>query len=110
VFNTNFMPVTPAFTDPRLPRGYAPFNIVPIGSPSGLASAAKFVVTYAVQDAARHDDVAGMSHWNSQYLRFWWSVASSPNLARPTEFSVGRGARAREVWGTCQSAVNWQLW
>jgi uncharacterized protein (TIGR03118 family) len=64
VFNTNFMPATPlgAFTDPRLPRGYAPFNIVPVGSPSGMASAAKFVVTYAVQDAAKHDDVAGMSH------------------------------------------------
>ena len=64
MFNTNFMPATPlgAFTDPRLPRGYAPFNIVPVGSPSGMASAAKFVVTYAVQDAAKHDDVAGMSH------------------------------------------------
>ena len=66
VFTTNFAPATPpgAFTDPRLPRGYAPFNIVAIGSgsPSGLASAAKFVVTYAVQNAAKHDDVAGMSH------------------------------------------------
>jgi len=66
VFTANFAPATPlgAFTDPRLPRGYAPFNIVPIGSgsPSGVASAAKFVVTYAVQDAAKHDDVAGMSH------------------------------------------------
>jgi uncharacterized protein (TIGR03118 family) len=43
-----------AFTDPNLPRGYAPFNIVPI--------AGKLVVTFAVQDAARHDDVAGESH------------------------------------------------
>jgi uncharacterized protein (TIGR03118 family) len=63
VFNTNFSPALPgAFTDPRLPQGYAPFNIAPIGSPSGLASAAKFVVTYAVQNAQKHDDVAGMSH------------------------------------------------
>jgi uncharacterized protein (TIGR03118 family) len=64
VFNANFMPATPpgAFTDPQLPRGYAPFNIVPIGSPSGSASAAQFVVTYAVQNAQKHDDVAGMSH------------------------------------------------
>src|SRR5258706_12343664 len=64
VFTTNFAPATPpgAFTDPHLPRGYAPFNIVPIGSPSGLASAARFVVTYAVQNAEKHDDVAGMSH------------------------------------------------
>jgi uncharacterized protein (TIGR03118 family) len=43
-----------AFTDPNLPRGYAPFNIVPI--------AGKLVVTFAVQDAAKHDDVAGESH------------------------------------------------
>jgi uncharacterized protein (TIGR03118 family) len=64
VFDKNFVPVTPpgAFTDPHLPRGYAPFNIVPIGSATSPASAAKLVVTYAVQDEAGHDDVAGMSH------------------------------------------------
>lgn len=43
-----------AFADPQLPRGYAPFNIVPVGG--------KLVVTYAVQDAAKHDDVGGESH------------------------------------------------
>jgi uncharacterized protein (TIGR03118 family) len=33
VFDEKFVPVTPpgAFTDPHLPKGYAPFNIVPIG-------------------------------------------------------------------------------
>jgi uncharacterized protein (TIGR03118 family) len=62
VFNSlTWTPGTAAFTDPNLPRGYAPFNIVPIGSASP-ASAAKLVVTYAVQNAAKHDDVAGMSH------------------------------------------------
>jgi uncharacterized protein (TIGR03118 family) len=56
VFDTNFGPATPvgAFTDPKLPRGYAPFNVV-------LAEG-KLIVTYAVQDSAKHDDVAGMSH------------------------------------------------
>jgi uncharacterized protein (TIGR03118 family) len=39
------------FTDPNLPAGYAPFNIQNIGG--------KLYVTYAVQDAAKHDDVAG---------------------------------------------------
>jgi uncharacterized protein (TIGR03118 family) len=60
VFDTNFAPATPAgaFTDPKLPKGYAPFNIVPIGS----GASARLVVTYAVQDANQHDDVAGMSH------------------------------------------------
>jgi uncharacterized protein (TIGR03118 family) len=64
VFDTNFVPATPlgAFTDPRLPRNYAPFNIVPVGSASAPATAAKLVVTYAVQNAEKHDDVAGMSH------------------------------------------------
>jgi uncharacterized protein (TIGR03118 family) len=66
VFDMNFNPATPvdAFTNlkPTLPKGYAPFNIVPIGTGSGQASAEKLVVTYAVQDAAAHDDVAGMGH------------------------------------------------
>jgi len=92
VFTTNFAPATPpgAFTDPNLPRGYAPFNIVPIGSPSGLASAARFVVTYAVQNAEKHDDVAGMSHGNRQHLRSWWSVASIASFS--TASSIRRGA------------------
>ena len=57
VFGTDFQPVplaTGAFTDPSLPDGYAPFNIVLING--------KLVVTYAKQDANRHDDVAGQSH------------------------------------------------
>ncbi len=39
------------FEDERIPRGFAPFNIVSLG--------ANVVVTYAKQDDARHDDVAG---------------------------------------------------
>ena len=42
------------FTDPNLPSGYAPFNIQNLGS--------KLYVTYALQDAAMHDDVAGAGH------------------------------------------------
>jgi uncharacterized protein (TIGR03118 family) len=64
VFDKNFMSATPlgAFTDPKLPKGYAPFNIVPTGAGLGSATAANLVVTYAVQNAEKHDDVAGMSH------------------------------------------------
>jgi uncharacterized protein (TIGR03118 family) len=40
-----------AFKDPNLPRGYAPFNIVLVGN--------RLIVTYAVQDPAKHDHVAG---------------------------------------------------
>jgi uncharacterized protein (TIGR03118 family) len=43
-----------AFADPGLPKGYAPFNIVPVGG--------RLFVTYAVQDADAHDDVAGQGH------------------------------------------------
>jgi uncharacterized protein (TIGR03118 family) len=42
--------LTGNFTDPKLPAGYAPFNIQTIGG--------KLYVTYAVQDTAKHDDVA----------------------------------------------------
>ena len=39
------------FTDPNMPAGYAPFNIQNLGG--------KLYVTYAMQDADAHDDVAG---------------------------------------------------
>jgi uncharacterized protein (TIGR03118 family) len=44
----------PAFIDPKLPGSYAPFNIVLIKG--------ELFVTFAVQNAAKHDDVAGQSH------------------------------------------------
>jgi len=53
VYDANFSPVTVngAFTDPQLPAGFAPFNVQRIGS--------TLYVTYALQDADQHDDVAG---------------------------------------------------
>lgn len=42
------------FTDPEIPAGYAPFNIVNIDG--------DLFVTYAKQDAQKHDDVAGAGH------------------------------------------------
>jgi uncharacterized protein (TIGR03118 family) len=39
------------FIDPGIPAGYAPFNIQNIGN--------KLYVSYALQNAAKHDDVAG---------------------------------------------------
>jgi uncharacterized protein (TIGR03118 family) len=44
----------PAFVDPKLPDSYAPFNVA-------VLNGAVFV-TYAVQNAAKHDDVAGQGH------------------------------------------------
>jgi len=53
VFDSNFAPATLSgnFTDPGLPAGFAPFGIQAFGS--------LLYVTYAMQDAAAHDDVRG---------------------------------------------------
>lgn len=53
VFDAAFNPTSVAggFTDPNLPAGFAPFNIQRLGN--------RLFVTYARQDAANHDDVAG---------------------------------------------------
>jgi len=42
------------FTDPNLPAGYAPFNVMNLGG--------NLYVTYAVRDNATGDDVAGAGH------------------------------------------------
>jgi uncharacterized protein (TIGR03118 family) len=54
-YDANFNKVTAlprgAFTDRDLPRGYAPFNVQVLNG--------KLYVTYAKQDAFKHDDAAG---------------------------------------------------
>jgi len=55
VWDSTFAPVllpAGAFTDPKIPSGFAPFGIQAING--------NIYVTYAKQDAARHDDVKGM--------------------------------------------------
>src|SRR5262249_30249723 len=57
VYDPNFKPVTlpaGAFSDPKLPKDFAPFNVQVLGD--------KVYVTYAKQDAAKHDDVAGQGN------------------------------------------------
>jgi len=56
VFNSKFHRVRThgRFTDHKLPRHYAPFNIAKIGG--------RLFVSYAKQDADRGDDVAGPGH------------------------------------------------
>ena len=55
-FDTNYAPaILPgAFLDTNIPAGYAPFGIQNING--------QLFVTYALQDAARHDDVGGLGH------------------------------------------------
>ncbi|BDG06522.1 TIGR03118 family protein [Anaeromyxobacter oryzae] len=56
VFDDTFAPVSTSggFHDPNLPAGYAPFGIRAIDG--------TIYVTYALQDAQKHDDVAGKHH------------------------------------------------
>jgi uncharacterized protein (TIGR03118 family) len=54
--SVGFRPATPneidgSFTDPKIPAGFAPFGIQNING--------DLFVTYAMQDATKHDDVAG---------------------------------------------------
>ena len=68
VYDTN-MNLT-QFRDLKAPAGYAPFNVQNLG---GLV-----IVTFAKQDADKHDDVAGEGHglidvfnpWNGRFHRF----------------------------------------
>ena len=56
VFDSAFHTVTApgAFVDPRIPGGYAPFGIQSVNG--------QILVTYAKQDAQRHDDVPGQGN------------------------------------------------
>src|SRR5216684_5010132 len=56
VFDSTFTQVMLAgsFTDPKLPKGYAPFGIQPIGD--------ALFVTYALQDKPQHDPVNKPGH------------------------------------------------
>jgi uncharacterized protein (TIGR03118 family) len=62
VYNSSFTPPSSlpsdAFTDPSLPRGYAPFNIVPIT----INDVTELFVTFAIQNGEKKDDVAGQGH------------------------------------------------
>lgn len=53
VFNSNFNKVN-SFTDPSVPAGFAPFNVQVLDN--------KLFVTFAEQNAAKHDDVAGVGN------------------------------------------------
>ena len=54
VFDAAFHPVSAGFSDATLPPGYAPFGIRNLGG--------TIYVTYALQDADKHDDIAGVGH------------------------------------------------
>jgi uncharacterized protein (TIGR03118 family) len=69
------------FTDPVLPSGYAPFNIQTLGS--------RIYVTYALQDAAKHDDAPGAGH----------GFASAFDLQGNFLGRIGSAGKLNSPWG-----------
>lgn len=90
VFNTSFSKVSMpgAFTDPAIPAGFAPFGIQAIGS--------NLFVTYAKQDAAKHDDVSGAG------LGMVDVYDTAGNLKQ--HFATGGALNA--PWGIAQAPAN----
>lgn len=76
------------FMDPHAPVGYAPFNVQVIGE--------HVFVTFARQDAAKHDDVPGEGHGLIDIL--------NPNNGKFFRFATGKdaGGKLKEInspWG-----------
>jgi uncharacterized protein (TIGR03118 family) len=75
-----------AFTDPKLPKGYAPFNVQVLNG--------KLYVTYAKQNAAKHDDVGGEGHGFVDVF----NLDGTPGLAHGKVRLISRGA-LDSPWG-----------
>jgi uncharacterized protein (TIGR03118 family) len=94
VYNANFQPVTTAgFADPNIPAGFAPFNVQAVGK--------SLYVTYAQQDAAAHDDVAGAGNgfvdvFNTKG-RLVRRLASNGPLNSPWAVVAGQGKFKKDV-------------
>jgi hypothetical protein len=89
------------FHDPNLPRGYAPFNIVLVGN--------RLIVTYAVQDAKKHDDVAGQGHGVVNSFDLCGGGLKrlvSPGQGQPAQFALGGGRGAAELRADLQCLVD----
>lgn len=95
VFDSQFQPVSAAgaFTDPGIPAGFAPFGIANVHN--------KIYVTYAKQNGALHDDVAGpgngfvdiFSTKGKLIRRF----ASNGNLDSPWAVTQGVGRLSNDI-------------
>jgi uncharacterized protein (TIGR03118 family) len=94
VFDSTFKPVTLSagmFQDPTIPAGFAPFGIQTIGS--------KLYVTYAKQNAAKHDDVAGAGNG-------FVDVFSSSGVLLQRLGGTGVQSELNSPWGVAQAPTN----
>ena len=101
VFDASFNPVPLAggFQDAKLPKGFAPFGI--------QALAGNVFVTYAKQDAAKHDDVAGPGLGTlTSSRRTGSSSRASPRAGGRTLRRMRRGgSRSRRRPSACSRAT-----
>jgi uncharacterized protein (TIGR03118 family) len=80
VYNTAFQLVN-TITDPTVPAGYAPFNVQVLNG--------KLYVTFALQNGAKHDDVAGPGH----------GFIDTFNLDGTDMQRIASGGRLNSPWG-----------
>ena len=91
-YDNTFAPVTlsaTAFSDKKVAKGYAPFNVQAIDG--------NVYVTYAKQDAAKHDDAKGSGHG------FVDVFDTSGNLVR----RFARGSFLNSPWGVTVAPSSW---
>ncbi len=97
VYDSQFTRVTTlpagAFRDRRLPARYAPFNVQVLSG--------KVYVTYAKQDATRHDDVGGPGHGFVDVF----NLDGTPGLARGQVRLISRGS-LDSPWGLAIAPQN----
>jgi uncharacterized protein (TIGR03118 family) len=89
VYDASFKRVTlpaGAFSDPNLPKDFAPFNVQVLFD--------KVYVSYAQQNAAKHDDVGGQGHGFVDVF----NLDGTPGLPGGKERLVSRGA-LDSPWG-----------
>ena len=87
IYGSNFELVH-TFTDPDLKEdGYAPFNVVPIRLPGEDEDT--LFVTFALQNAEKHDDVAGPGH----------GFVDTFNLAGHDRDRFASGGHLNSPWG-----------
>src|SRR5207253_7244883 len=89
-FLPGFSPVAlpGSFTDPNLPTGFAPFGIQVIGS--------DVFVSYAVQDATKHDPVVGLGN----------GIVSIFAMEGKFVRRFATGGTLNDPWGVTQASAN----
>ena len=105
VYDGNFAPVklpAGAFTDPQILAGFAPFNVQNLGG--------KLYVTYAKQNAAKHDDDAGPGNGYVDIYDMNGAGLQRLVAGGSSQFSLGRGDCARQFRFLFERLAGGQLW